>query len=138
MGSKALLITIVSNPSKTDAMQPDSRLTDRWVTLFQRWPTPPPTITEAALVVVTRWLELADAALVHPESAKPRHRRVASAFFDANEGCRGHNNIHHNYVRLDLSYAVHSESGTTFVASGVVAYVTGDDLGVEFRMVKSI
>ena len=56
------------------------RLSERPVTLFQRWPTPPPTITDAVLVVVTRWLELADAALVHSEGAKPRHRRVASAF----------------------------------------------------------
>jgi hypothetical protein len=30
-----------------------------------------------------------------------------------------------------------AESGTTFVASGVVAYVTGDGMGVEFRMVES-
>ena len=30
-----------------------------------------------------------------------------------------------------------TESGATFVASGVVAYVTGDGIGVEFRMVKS-
>jgi hypothetical protein len=30
-----------------------------------------------------------------------------------------------------------TESWATFVASGVVAYVTGDGIGVEFRMVKS-
>jgi PilZ domain-containing protein len=30
-----------------------------------------------------------------------------------------------------------SESGATFVASGVVAYVTGDGMGIEFRMVES-
>ena len=70
---------MVSNPQK-DAMQPDRRVTDRRVTLFQRWPTPPPTITDAVLVVVARWLELADAALVHSEGAKPRHQRVASGF----------------------------------------------------------
>jgi hypothetical protein len=29
------------------------------------------------------------------------------------------------------------ESGTTFVASGLVAYVTGHGMGVEFRMVES-
>ena len=30
-----------------------------------------------------------------------------------------------------------TESGRTFVASGVVAYVTGDGMGIEFRMVES-
>src|SRR4029077_10722460 len=30
-----------------------------------------------------------------------------------------------------------TESGDTFLASGVVAYVTGDGMGVEFRMVES-
>jgi hypothetical protein len=63
-------------PSKI-IMQPE-----KLVTLFQPWP-PPPTVTEAGLVfgmevavLVTPWLELADAALVHSEGAKPRHRRL--------------------------------------------------------------
>jgi hypothetical protein len=66
-------------PSKI-AMQPDKR-----VTLFQPWP--PPTITEAGLVfgmdvavLVTPWLELADAALAHSEAARPRHRRLRPHF----------------------------------------------------------
>jgi hypothetical protein len=70
----------MSDHSKTDAVQFERRVTDSRVTLFQRWPTPPPTITDAVLVVVTRWLELADAALVHSEGTKPRHRRVALSF----------------------------------------------------------
>jgi hypothetical protein len=76
-GSKAFLITTVSNPEKLAPIQPD-----RLVTLFQPWPPARPA-TEAVsvygmevAVVVTRWLELADIAFAHSELAKPRHRRL--------------------------------------------------------------
>jgi hypothetical protein len=55
---------------------------DRLMTLFQPWP-PPPAITEAGLVfgmeasvVVTRWLELAEASFAHTEIAEPPPRRL--------------------------------------------------------------
>jgi hypothetical protein len=52
---------------------------DRRLKLLRPWPKPPPTITEAVLVTVTRCLELADAALAHSADARPRHRPVFDA-----------------------------------------------------------
>jgi hypothetical protein len=68
---------LMSKAPKIDALR-----SDRLMPLFQPWP-PPPAITEAGLVfgtevsvVVTRWLELADASFVQSEIPKPPPRRL--------------------------------------------------------------
>src|ERR1700730_173538 len=62
------------------ALQPDRRVTDRRATLLRPWPKPPPTISEAVLVTVSRWLEPADASFAHKEIAKPPPRRLRRNF----------------------------------------------------------